>query len=232
MTPEDLLTDAIIPALKELGGVLDTPGAAVFCLAWCLQESELKYRVQKGRRNNPALGFPQLEYGEQAMTALVVKKTPEFREWLMANGHDPDDPESVRQAAKDDDKLAVMIVRLGAYYSPKPMPAMGDAKAAWALYLDAARPGKPRPKDWPANYARAVAAWKARGLKPIGKSRTINVASGGTGLSIAGAVWAGIEAASGRDIDPLWVVAGAAVLAVAFLAIKLFRIDDRLKGLR
>ena len=133
MTPEDLLTSAIVPALEELGGVMNTPGAGVFVLAWCLQESELKYRVQKGRKVTPALGLPQLEFGEQAMTALVIKKTPEFREKLLAMGYQPDDPEAVRQAARDDDKLAMMIVRLGAYYSSKPMPAVGDAKAAWAL---------------------------------------------------------------------------------------------------
>lgn len=232
MTPEDLLTSAIIPALEELGGVMHTPGAAVFCLAWCLQESELKYRVQKGRKVNPALGLPQLEFGDKAMTALVIQKTPEFRERLLAMGYQPDDPEAVRQAARDDDKLAMMIVRLGAYYSNKPMPAVGDAKAAWALYFDAARPGRPRPEKWAANYARAVQAWKAKGMKPLAQSRTISAASAGSGLSIAGAVWAGVEAAAGRNIDPAWVIAGAAVLLVVFLAIKLFRIDDRIKGLR
>ncbi len=232
MTPEDLLTDAVIPALKELGGILDTPGAAVLMLAWCMQESgpDLKTRVQKGRKTNPALGLPQLEYGDKAMTSLVIAKTVEFREWLLANGHDPNDPESVRQAAKDDDKLAVMIARLGAYYSPKPMPAMGDAKAAWALYYDAARPGKPRPEKWQANYDRAVAAWKAKGLKPMSQSRTLAATSTGALTTVAGGVWAGIEMAQGRNIEPQWVLAGCAVLLVLMLAIKLFRLDDRLHG--
>lgn len=233
MTPEDLLTDAIIPALKELGGTLESPGAAVFLLAWCLQESgaTLTARVQAGRKHNPALGLPQLEYGEQAMTALVVKKYPEFREWLVANGYPDDDHEAVRQAARDDDRLAMIIARLGAYASSKPMPAVGDAQAAWALYFDTARPGRPRPEKWPANYERALAAWKARGLKPLAKSRTMGAAAGGSSLSIAGLVWAGIEAAEGRKIEPLWVAIGLAVILVAFLAIKTFRLDDRLKGL-
>lgn len=232
MTPEDLLTNAIIPALKELGGTLESPGAAVFLLAWCLQESgaTLTARVQAGRKHNPALGLPQLEYGEQAMTALVIRKYPEFREWLLANGYPDDDSEAVRQAARDDDKLAIIIARLGAYASSKPMPVVGDAQAAWVLYFDTARPGKPRPEKWPANYARALAAWKSRGLKPISQSRIMNTATGGSSLSIAGIVWAAVEAAAGRKIEPLWVVIGLVVIVGAFLAIKAFRLDDRLKG--
>lgn len=233
MTPEDLLTNAIVPALKELGGTLESPGAAVFLLAWCLQESgtTLTARVQAGRKLNPALGLPQLEHGEQAMTALVVKKYPEFREWLLANGYPPDDSEVVRQAARDDDRLAMIIARLGAYASSKPMPAVGDAQAAWVLYFDTARPGRPRPEKWPANYERALAAWKARGLKPIAQSKIMGAATGGSSLSIAGIVWAAIEAAAGRNIEPLWVMIGLAVIVVAFVVIGVFRLDNRLKGL-
>jgi hypothetical protein len=38
------------------------------------------------------------------------------------------------------------------------LPRLGESGVAWAQYVKAWRPGRPRPLDWPHNYAAALAA--------------------------------------------------------------------------
>lgn len=64
---------------------------------------------------------------------------------------------AIWDAIENDDVLAAGLARLLLWSDPGRLPAVGDADAAWALYLRTWRPGKPHPETWPELYARAVA---------------------------------------------------------------------------
>ena len=57
--------------------------------------------------------------------------------------------------------LQVALARLDIWCDPYPLPPYGDEGAAWRQYASIWRPGKPRPRAWPAVYAAALAADKA-----------------------------------------------------------------------
>jgi hypothetical protein len=73
----------------------------------------------------------------------------------------PSDPGAAVEVLRFNDQLACALARLLLCTDPHPLPAVGDRDRAWDLYLRLWRPGRPRPDDWPASYASALAARSA-----------------------------------------------------------------------
>lgn len=230
ISPEDFLETAIIPGIRLCGDPMDTPDAAVFLLDVAQQETGLVAMTQIGAAE-PAMGPYQFEKGEQAMCALVLKKFQWVRDIVAASfGHDPDDHEAVRLACRDDWVLATVIARAGAYASKHAMPRMTDPAAMWEFYLDVWGPGKPKPATWHPYHQRSIAAWKARGLKPITESRTMLAGGAGATISLGTITLALINFLDGHDIEPEWALAAGVMFLCLFVGVGYFRLDDRLAG--
>ncbi|MFF7398903.1 hypothetical protein ACFZAI_20795 [Achromobacter sp. NPDC008082] len=154
-----IIKTGIEPALALLSANMDSPAARVMLLAIGLQESRFVHRRQIG---GPARGFWQFEKGTRAsrggvwgvclhaaskdhLAALCKARSVTF------------DPDAIYGALEYDDVLAAGVARLLLWTNPKGLPAIGDADAAWALYLRTWRPGKPHPRTWPALHAQAMA---------------------------------------------------------------------------
>lgn len=156
-------TNAIHEAMCLLPAKMRSREAEVMLAAIGLQESRFKYRRQlvgkPARPVGPAKSFWQAEQGggmihgvrRHALTSQVAAKLIEAR------GVSPND-RAVWDAVENDDVLAAGLARLLLWTDPKPLPRIGDADAAWALYLRTWRPGKPHPETWPSLYADAVRA--------------------------------------------------------------------------
>ena len=65
---------------------------------------------------------------------------------------------SIWNALETDDILAAAAARLLLFTDPRRLPALGDDREAWNLYLRVWRPGKPHRATWPSLYAQALAA--------------------------------------------------------------------------
>ena len=156
-------SNAIHEAMCLLPAKMRSREAEVMLIAIGLQESRFKYRRQlvgkPARPVGPAKSFWQAEQGggmihgvrRHVLTAQIAAKLIEAR------GVSPND-RAVWDAVENDDVLAAGLALLLLWTDPKPLPRIGDADAAWALYLRTWRPGKPHPATWPALYADAVRA--------------------------------------------------------------------------
>lgn len=154
MPPTEALDRIVRPALMQLPVRMTSPSASVMLLAIGLQESRFQYREQVG---GPARGYWQFERG--GLVGLFTH--PATRESaasvcraLNVNAS----AWSVYDALAENDMLACCMARLLLWSDPLPLPAPGDAKQAWALYLRTWRPGKPRPESWAACHQQALAA--------------------------------------------------------------------------
>ena len=153
LSPHQLNTYVIPQAMSWLGsGRFDSPAARVMMVAIALQESGLSARRQRG---GPARGLWQFERGGVAgvlshATSATDAKAACKRAGVAAN------PASVCAELEFDDVLAAVFARLLLWTDSAPLPALGDADAAWAYYLRNWRPGRPRPETWVANYAAAL----------------------------------------------------------------------------
>lgn len=156
MTPADLAAFAIEPALALLGRDtrLPDPGnkALVLLTAIALQESDLRWRRQAG--GGPARSFWQFE--APTLTLLKNNGTTQRRLRILLTDL-AIDPARLFDAIEFHDIAAAGCARLLLLPDPAPLPQVGDADAAWDYYIRVWRPGKPRPADWAANYAKAVA---------------------------------------------------------------------------
>lgn len=164
MTLDQIMDEALRPALALLPARMDTREAQCMLLAIGLQESRFVHRRQIG---GPARGFWQFEKGTRASRGGVwgvflhaASKAP-LAVLCQARGV-ACDPDAIHAALERDDVLAAGVARLLLWTDPKALPPVGDAVAAWALYLRTWRPGKPKPESWPALYSQAVAAVRAR----------------------------------------------------------------------
>lgn len=167
MTLDDVTRSAIDPALRLLPAQMDSAQARVALLAFGLQESGFKFRFQKvaGRPyvKGPAMGFWQMERGGGVLGVLTHKATAQFAKELCFASTVQADSTAVWAAIENDDVLAAGFARLLLWSDPLRLPAVGDERACWDLYLRTWRPGKPRPDDWPGNYHLALehlAPWK------------------------------------------------------------------------
>ena len=137
--------------------------ADVQMLAIGLQESRLKYRAQLG--GGPARGLWQFELGAisgtDGRTTWGIYHHAASREHLRracAALGVKFDPRTIHGTLDRNDVLAAVCARLLLWTLPYPLPDLGDWTAAWAQYLDAWRPGKPKPDTWGGLYTEALGA--------------------------------------------------------------------------
>ena len=161
MTPQRLLKLAILPALAELSelGVKHAPTTARFLLAIALQESGLRYRRQLtagGEEAGPAMGFWQCEVGG-ACKGVLRHAVTEVRMTKMCEAFNVrPEPLALWEAIRYNDVLAAVVARLLVLTLPQAVPE--TAEDGWKQYLEAWRPGKPRPDEWAGCWAVASVA--------------------------------------------------------------------------
>lgn len=159
---EDVLK-SINCALCVLPDRMDTPEARVMLIAIGLQESKFQDRRQlvgsPPRPVGPAKSFWQAEQGGGMVRGLLNYHSDYVRNMAvglcMVRGVSPD-TKSVWDAIENDDVLAAGLARLLLWTDPFALPKLGDADAAWDLYLRVWRPGKPHRSTWNAFYAQAL----------------------------------------------------------------------------
>lgn len=155
-------TNAILDALCLLPSKMRSREAQVMLIAIGLQESRFKYRRQlvgkPAQPVGPATGFWQFEKNGGVKGVLTHPSTSKIARDLCDVRGVAADPLAVWDALQRDDVLAAGFARLLLWTDPKPLPRIGDADGAWALYLRTWRPGKPHPETWSALYADAVRA--------------------------------------------------------------------------
>lgn len=160
MPLSEIRASAIAPALELLPAQMTSPEAVVMLLAIGLQESRFQHRRQlvgsPPRPTGPATGFWQCERGGGVVGVLQHRASRDHARTLCAaRGVEPVS-QSVWQALQHDDVLAAGFARLLLWTDPHRLPALGDAQAAWDLYIRTWRPGKPHRQTWDALYAQAL----------------------------------------------------------------------------
>lgn len=140
----------------------NTPEARAMMLSIGLQESDFQARQQLvGNHRNwwesingPAVSFWQFErIGIRGV--LEHRSTgPLIRNVLAMLGY-PADLETIYQALKHNDILAVCFARLLLYRVPEALPGPDDVAEAWRQYVWAWAPGKPKPERWLDRYIQA-----------------------------------------------------------------------------
>lgn len=153
-----LINAQILPAAFELlPAKMDTPEARVLLIAIGLQESRFMERRQT-KADRPALSFWQFEPGHLSAFASVFRHaaTRDLATHVCTQlRYEARDVEQVRRASEHNDVLAAAIARLVLWTLPDKLPALDDREVAWAQYLEAWRPGAPRPQTWPAMHEEA-----------------------------------------------------------------------------
>lgn len=156
MTLSQIRQLCLEPAYLLLPAKMESPQATAILLAIHLQEDPDQRRKQWPK--GPAHGLLQFELPggvrgvlRHGATSIVARQVCEARNVAPT-------AEAVHAQLRHDDVLAFAFGRLLLWTDPAKLPALGEADRAWALYLRTWRPGKPRPEEWPANYARALAA--------------------------------------------------------------------------
>ena len=169
ISPRQLLTQIILPALKLLPAAMNSIEALVMLVAIALQESNLEHRWQvidpkHPGKKGPARGLWQFELGTKASKGGVwgVYLHPSSRYWLAqvcaARGV-AFEPRAIWLALETDDLLACCVARLLLFTDPKKLPSISDVMGAWTLYrVRTWRPGKPHQEKWADNHAAAALA--------------------------------------------------------------------------
>ncbi len=154
------LATCMAEAFSLLPASMDSADARVLMISIGLQESEFTSRVQKldGGRPGPAHGLWQFECGGGVKGVLEHPVTKGLAEQVCAKRSVKAVKEAVWLRLATDDVLAAAFARLLLYSDPNPLPCPGRPDMAWLYYLRNWRPGKPRQRDWPANYQLAVQA--------------------------------------------------------------------------
>lgn len=158
MTPQRLLERGIMPALAELSalGVKHAPTTARFLLAIALQESGLQHRRQvtsNGEEGGPAASFFQAEIGG-ACKGVLKHPLTEIRMTKLCDAYNvKPEPMALWEAIRYNDILASAMARLLVLTLPYVIPE--TAEDGWKQYLEAWRPGKPRPDEWAGYWAVA-----------------------------------------------------------------------------
>lgn len=158
-TADQVLGQVVVPALtKLLPAKYDGAQARVMLLAFGGQETGYRTRVQLG--GGPGHGFWQ---NEPEGVADVIANDAVVRDALGLCARCAVSPvgKDAYWALTTDDAFACAIARLMLFCDPHRLPELGDQDGAWECYLRNWRPGKPRPQDWSANYAAALAAVQA-----------------------------------------------------------------------
>lgn len=172
-TLQEIINDAIEPALRLLPEKMSAPTSRerllVQLLVNGLQESRFKFRYQviqnKPGLKGPARGYWQFEKGTEKTRGgvtgvLLHAATREPAQALCRARGVPATAEAVWEAVENDDVLAAGFARLLLWTDPFPLPNLGEAQAAWELYLRTWRPGQPHRHTWDGLYSQALDAVK------------------------------------------------------------------------
>ncbi len=159
MMLDQIMDDALRPAMALLPARMNTPAADCMLLAIGLQESRFVHRRQIG---GPARGFWQFENSRDHLATLCKARSV------------AGDPDAIYAALEYDDVLAAGVARLLLWTDPKALPPVGDTQAAWALYLRTWRPGKPKPDSWGGLYQQAVTAIRTRTDRSMAHVATVD----------------------------------------------------------
>lgn len=155
MDLSEIYEKAIRPAYTELPAVMRSREATALLLAIGLQESAFKHRRQIG---GPARGFWQFEKGGGVYGVLNHHMTRTLAADICIKRGIRSDSTSVYSKLDQDDILAAAFSRLLLWTDPWSLPELGDAQAAWDLYIRTWRPGKPHRHTWDALYQQALKA--------------------------------------------------------------------------
>lgn len=164
MSPELLLKTAIAPALAYLrgAGITDTLAARRMLLAIALQESSLAHRRQvsnDGTESGPAVSFWQCEQTGAGHWLLLHKLSgPILRKACADFNVEPTDA-GIWNAIRYNDVLAAVVARLNLFVLPSALPEVQEL--GWQQYINAWRPGKPKPDTWSTNWSAADLVVKA-----------------------------------------------------------------------
>lgn len=157
-TPQALVREVIAPALALFPAGLGMDSAAARCLLVAIsdQEAEIKYRVQQP--NGPAHGLWQFERAGGVQGVLQHPATRDLAAVVCREAKVAPNARAVHIALVTDDLLACRFARLLLWSDARPLPAPTEENrnVAWHYYEDLWRPGKPRPKAWPAAWAKGL----------------------------------------------------------------------------
>ncbi|MEX1197794.1 MAG: hypothetical protein WEB57_08055 [Pseudohongiellaceae bacterium] len=158
-----LAHDILLPAtLAMFPEHFSSRPARAMVLAIGLQESDYIHRRQLiGNHRNwwevikpPAKSFHQFE----KVGIRGVVEHPATRrlavEVCRLLGYPPD-VNVLHAAVEHNDLLASAFARLALWRLPQPLPGPDDHQEAWAQYLEAWQPGKPKPERWQHRYQTA-----------------------------------------------------------------------------
>lgn len=151
-----LVRDFIIPAAYSLlPAKMNSPEATAFLLCVGLQESDFAARKQGG--GGPARGLLQFEkpgirgVATHERTRAFLKSALAALQYSASVGQTAE----LHAAVEHNDVLMMVFGRLLLYTLPARLPRRDEPDRAFHQYLESWRPGKPRPNDFPTNYARA-----------------------------------------------------------------------------
>lgn len=153
IAPGALVDQVLTPALALLPNTMTSDEAKVMLIAIALQESGLTHRQQVG---GPARGLWQFERGGGVRGVLTHPASRDYADRICRQRGIQPTPAQVYAALDQDDILACVFARLLLRTDPAALPTIGDSGGAWNLYARVWRPGKPKPGDWPENYATAA----------------------------------------------------------------------------
>jgi hypothetical protein len=127
---------------------MDTPEARALLLAIGWIESGFTARVQVG---GPARGFWMFEERGGTRGVLSHTKTAGFvlSAWNRVGYHSTLSLHTAQAAIEQNDVIAAVFARLLLWTLPEALPARTDPEGGWTAYMEAWRPGKPRPMAWP-----------------------------------------------------------------------------------
>ena len=148
----DVRSQILRPALAMLLARMTSPEAEVMLLAIGLQESRFRHRRQI---RGPARGLWQFELGGGVRGVMTHPASRASARLVCAARDVTFDAAEVYNRLEHDDVLAAVFARLLLWTDADPLPKLGDADAAWALYLRTWRPGKPHYHTWGDLYHEA-----------------------------------------------------------------------------
>lgn len=156
----ELVTRSVMPAaMSLLPPTMNTPAAQAMLIATGLQESQFLERRQGG--NGPARGFWQFERDGGTRGVLQHPATRDHalealrRLRYQKDGRVITSAEILHAKLEDNDVLACVFARLLLFTVPARLPQRAESQEAWKQYLEAWRPGKPRPETWKAYFFEA-----------------------------------------------------------------------------
>lgn len=158
-TAHDFLLPACLALFPEK---YDSPAARAMLIAIALQESDFIHRQQLvGNHrhwwqsiNGPARSYWQFE--KMGIRGVLEHHTTGVlaRRVLSTLGY-PDDVNTIHKAVTHNDILAVCFARLLLWQLPQALPRREQPALGYRQYIQAWRPGKPRPERWQARFETA-----------------------------------------------------------------------------